>query len=716
MLKNLRIIELSKLKKIFILFLIFTIVTVTFNLGPVLSDEVSDIEGEIEETEEEIRTREAILAQTQEYIDQILSSNLSIDQKIAALQEEIDVMSQEIRESEEKLSQKDEEISKKQEEVNKKIEGLKSVSQNLYKSSRLTLLELLLSEDSSGDLLRSYGFKKYAFNSQSVALKDLNDQMDALEYEKFVLDTEREMLDEEMAALEESKSQLDEQKSIIMQQLYAQAAAQANLEQEIVALNNQLDQLSADLQAAIIAKAGSGGGGSGGGNSNGGTSPQPPSGNPGQYDLYTDCEIANGQYINCNQIADNVSGPVRVLSQSNENVFEVELWRKYRGVLEFRADTNVYMINELPFELYLRGIGEMPSSWPAEALKSQAIAARTYAAKNWNKRLGDKYNLRSDVYDQNYVGYNKEVEANYGQNWVNAVTGTTYKTLYHGGALIGAYYHSTCGGHTLGSEEVWVSALPYTRPESDWYQSGGVWHSYDEASPWSYKKWGTASIDDTQMIDLINASLYLGVDVNSEERQNHIRRPDLGGWSAQQIESALGAGNRIQDIIGTITNVQSIYNNNSTSIDGSAKATTKVRVTGTNGSYDIDWYVFWIVYNSRSPGDLTLYWSNFWTSMKEGNSWNFYSRGYPHRVGMCQYGAYGRANAGQTYSEILTHYYEGTSIGDFAATTEFRVGITSLTDGDTFITNIVGGDYDIFANGQHIATVNSSNTLRIVKQ
>jgi stage II sporulation protein D len=681
------------------------LIGVTTLVSPAFSDEINDLEGEIDSTNQSISQAEEILIETKSKIDEIMNSNLSVSQKIAAMEEDIGEINERIKTSELNIEKKQKEISDKEVIVIEKKEDVESVSRSLYKNSRMTLLELMLSQEKSGDLLRSYVFKKYTVNRQSAVIKELNKEIETLSKERKELEESKKALDSEKIALDESKAILDNEKARILQEIYAQAALRAELEREIISLNSDLANLSSELQKAIANKAAKDTGGtSGGGSSTGGTSPQPPSGYAGEYDIF----------IGNTQISDNSAGPIRIVSTSNNNAFTVNGGLSYRGILEFRSDTNVFLINELPFEQYLQGIGEVPSSWPTESLKTQAVAARTYAAKNWNKRMGSLYNLRDDTFDQNYVGFNKEVAVS-GDRWVASVNSTAGKAIYSGNSPIGAYYHSTCGGHTLGSEEVWVSALPYTRPESDWYQSNGLWKSYDGASPWSYKKWGSATINDTQMVDLVNAAIYLSVDPNSSSRQNDVRRADLGGLSTSALETALGT-NKMQDRIGDLTNVQSIYNNGSTAIDSSAKNTYKVRIRGVNGMIDIDARTFWLVYNLRSPGDLTLYYSNFWTSVKEGGSWNFYTRGYPHRVGMCQYGAYGRAQAGQSYTEILQHYYRGTTIKDFNPPSNFRVGITRVATGNVFITNRAGGNYEVYSNGEYIGTASSSESMRIVKQ
>lgn len=120
---------------------------------------------------------------------------------------------------------------------------------------------------------------------------------------------------------------------------------------------------------------------------------------------------------------------------------------------------------------YLRGIGEMPSSWDVDALGAQAIIARTYALKNGAGRASDcDCNLYDSVRDQSYVGWAKESEgtnASYGDRWVGAVNGTDGRVLTYDGALAGTYYFSSSGGHTLNSQDVWSGTVPYLRSVDD---------------------------------------------------------------------------------------------------------------------------------------------------------------------------------------------------------------------------------------------------------
>lgn len=145
-----------------------------------------------------------------------------------------------------------------------------------------------------------------------------------------------------------------------------------------------------------------------------------------------------------------------------------------------RAVAQIFAEGDNPaIDVYLYGLGEMPSSWPREALRTQAIAGRTYALEKI-ARLGQHRTspacdcaLVSTVYDQAYVGYDKETAA-YGSQWVEAVQSTRFLTVKHNGGLIQAYYSSSSGGATENNELVWGGTpLPYLRGVGDPYDGTG---------------------------------------------------------------------------------------------------------------------------------------------------------------------------------------------------------------------------------------------------
>jgi len=115
---------------------------------------------------------------------------------------------------------------------------------------------------------------------------------------------------------------------------------------------------------------------------------------------------------------------------------------------------------------YLWGIAEVPSSFPPEALKAQAIAARTYAAKRAGRVL------MPTPADQNYTGWKKETEGTngvWGARWKSAVDATSGQViaLAGGGGLIDAFYSSSMGGHTEDERYVWGLEASWLRAVDD---------------------------------------------------------------------------------------------------------------------------------------------------------------------------------------------------------------------------------------------------------
>lgn len=140
--------------------------------------------------------------------------------------------------------------------------------------------------------------------------------------------------------------------------------------------------------------------------------------------------------------------------------------RTYRGKMELSAYNGfLTLVNELSMEDYLYGVvgSEMAPGWPLEALKAQAVLARTRAVG-----VGNKYgvaNLSDTVYEQAYYGYAKE-----SADIREAVDETKGEVITYRGKVVEALYYSNAGGMTADGREVWGNQVPYLRPvESDDY-------------------------------------------------------------------------------------------------------------------------------------------------------------------------------------------------------------------------------------------------------
>jgi SpoIID/LytB domain protein len=154
---------------------------------------------------------------------------------------------------------------------------------------------------------------------------------------------------------------------------------------------------------------------------------------------------------------------------------ELPKYKTYRGAIRMIVtSTGLQTINILPLESYLRGVvpAEVPASWPIEAVKAQAVAARTYA---WAKMRNDRnWDILPTAAHQVYGGYQHE-------HWASdrAVSETANLVLTYGGKIISALYHAAAGGHTENSEYAFVndygslgSKVAYLRGKADVDENG----------------------------------------------------------------------------------------------------------------------------------------------------------------------------------------------------------------------------------------------------
>ncbi|XDD45478.1 SpoIID/LytB domain-containing protein [Leptospira sp. WS39.C2] len=186
-----------------------------------------------------------------------------------------------------------------------------------------------------------------------------------------------------------------------------------------------------------------------------------------------------------------IKAPISIHSNSE--------WIDYKGV-SYRGsvllkplDGKVLIINIVPVELYLLSVvpSEVSASWPKEALKAQAVCARTYVVKEMLNRKKQEYDVDTSTNTQVYKGKNKEHK-----NTSEAVFETEGLILLHKGQPIQSFFHSNAGGYTEDPANVWGNPVEYLKPVPSEYDKDGDQYSWEE-------KWKT---------DFVNNSLRdLGV-------------------------------------------------------------------------------------------------------------------------------------------------------------------------------------------------------------
>ncbi|MEG1166194.1 MAG: SpoIID/LytB domain-containing protein [Oscillospiraceae bacterium] len=180
----------------------------------------------------------------------------------------------------------------------------------------------------------------------------------------------------------------------------------------------------------------------------------------------------------------NGGSGTRLAVRPNSNSGKAETWFKghtYYGDFEYfrYVGNKLTVINVLDLEDYIKGVVpyEMSPSWPLEALKAQALCARTYFASSSNYgQYG--FDLTGDTYSQAYLGTERANSATDA-----AVDATAGKYITYNGKLCSTFYFSSDGGGTEDCENIFVAALPYLRGVIDPYEQDVP------ASMNSYKSW-----------------------------------------------------------------------------------------------------------------------------------------------------------------------------------------------------------------------------------
>lgn len=300
----------------------------------------------------------------------------------------------------------------------------------------------------------------------------------------------------------------------------------------------------------------------------------------------------------------------------------------YRGSIECMrpsASSGMTVVNVVPLEQYLYGVvgKEMSPSWSSEALKAQAVAARTYAVYHKNSFRNKGFDMTDDTRSQVYAGINGE-----SPSIINAVDATKGEILTYKGKPIEAIFCATAGGWTENSENVWGNYVPYLRGVKD----------NSEKMP-SYS-WTVTTTPEKLEANLKAAGKNVGK-IKSITLTPLGKRPmdvDDRGVSGRvlsmTIQGSAGSikltGNAFQSIMGLKSTLFDF------SLDDGKKEKKKS--------------------SSRKK--------NF--KIKAKKPLVIYGFGWGHGLGMSQYGAYQMAqehkNAKNTYRKILQHYYTGVKI------------------------------------------------------
>ncbi len=366
------------------------------------------------------------------------------------------------------------------------------------------------------------------------------------------------------------------------------------------------------------------------------------------------------------------SGPINIIPVGNTKIMVIVNGQKYRyrGNIEIVIDKDykkLSVINIIGIEEYLYGVlkKEISPHWPAEVLKAQAVAARTFAIFNMNKYIDQGYNICASTNSQAYGGVNHEDPLTN-----RAVNETRGVIIAYKGKSINAVYHSDSGGYTEDSENVWGSYVPYLR---------SVKSKYEEFVSPPHHTW-TYSITKE---DLTERLLEQGYEIDGIVSIEPVEKSKTGRVSKLAFISKNNKivyikTNDLRKLIGPDLIRSSLFNikvvGEELIIEAEREGKEEIEKEEQKESVKEileqkkDWTIKELVELMKKRREESEKGKEQEVTLAEVKTSNipltflFSGLGNGHGVGMSQWGAYGMALQGYKYQDILKYYYQGIDI------------------------------------------------------
>lgn len=324
-----------------------------------------------------------------------------------------------------------------------------------------------------------------------------------------------------------------------------------------------------------------------------------------------------------------VDGAVYLKSWQGKTSVPVKVDSKpYRGAIKIvPVSGGMQIINETSLESYLYGVvpAEAVPSWPQEALKAQAVAARTYALYTMKQNSNKAYDVVPTTSHQVYNGQSGEYDSTN-----RAVDATKGMVMMYKGAPIQALFHADGGGYTEDSVNVWGSDVPYLKGVKDYADNG-------DTSAW------TVTLTRKAMEDKLKAA---GKDVGT------LKEIKLSTLRKRPIKA------NDRGVSGRVIEATFVGNKKSIKVGGESI----MKIFGLKSTL-FDFYV-----NAKPPTSADSFKNPkaYHTFKKASDTVYIRGYGWGHGLGMSQWGAAAMAgkagNKADYYKTILTHYYTGVTI------------------------------------------------------
>ncbi len=551
-----------------------------------LEGELDDLEGQLKELTNTITGLGGEIAVTQAKLNQVSARANALEAEIEKLEEELAVLQGELSEKEKLRDQ---------------------LIRRLYKKKQAPFWQLLFGGNAFSQFSKNVVYQSLSVTDLKGKIVSLNIDIASVEKNRNRLAASKEVLEGEIARIANLRTQLAEKKK------EAEVKAAQTIEKKD-ALSSELSEISGKIRELVRAKLSA-------------TSEDTSVGNvaPARQSI-PDPDFSPAYAVFSRGYPHRVGmNQYGAQGRAMDGHDYKKILKAYYDDVDIDDDydcpdeitvTGSFGSKTIDFEDdYMKGIAEMPSSWEMEALKAQAVAARSYALAYTNDGEGSICTSQSCQ-----VWLESKKDSGAAERWHKAVEETEGVVITHDGNPIKAWYSSTSGGYTrlpTDFDVKWNSTPDYIHRIKDADGDGDFYDGPEWAdSPWFYKAWYGSKDDhpwltEEEMQDLLNATLLYSEDDDLEE---HLYQEDPvafdvdPGWDKDKVEEELD--DRDIDPVGEIEEITV-----SNSGDGYTSQVLLISENYEEG-LTLSGKDFRKIFVIRSPGYLAL-WSSLYDIVRE---------------------------------------------------------------------------------------------------
>lgn len=555
-----------------LLVLFLLLLTTNYLLPTIYADEIEDLQKQIDQLN---KARDMSISATKPLLGQLESLKL----QLAQIQANLDNLTLGIKLKEKELNVREDKLATQQALLETRIRSY------YIRSYYTNPLLVIFSSSNTGDLFRELSYRQAATREDKQIITDITNEMVDLLKQKDKLEKDKV----KVAALQ---AEVDKSAQFLGGEIKKAQSYQSALASQIATLSQKQQELiAAKLAGLNIPRS--------------------------AYTMRGGCVDDRGidpgfsprfaffTYGVPNRVGLNQWG-AKGRADAGQNYDQIlHAYYNFDGYQDF--DTNIHInvdgYGSYTLEDYMKRIYEVPGDWPTEALRAQAIAARSYVLAYTDKGAGSICTTeKCQVFQSNPKG----------GAWEQAVNDTAGKAMVQGSNPIKAWFSSTHGGYVFSSGEIGWAGTSWTKHAVDSSNSINSFSdlassAYDKNSPWFYCDWGaraeynkTAWLKSDEIADIVNVILLAKVDGGTQSHLSQQDKPNPDGtdtWDSGKVRAELQ--NRGVKSFSNITSV-------SVGMDSGSGRATSVNISGDGGQTSISASDFKNFFNLRAPANIQI--------------------------------------------------------------------------------------------------------------